>query len=542
MLEKQDGFVVRTTVDERRRPEEAVMYEEEAKPLCHDHHEEDIDLDSDLESAAGGHNDTMSSPRRWIAAHVSSRIFKLDTVLFALCTLLPSPIAALLGHPTAPAPQRNATSYLNGVRGVAALVVVIFHTSNTFSVAALRGWGDPPNHYLLQLPLLRLATSGSFMVHVFYVLSGFSLAYGPLRHAHAGQSERGLAALPSSLFRRPFRLFLPLLPVIVVTSVLAYNGWIEVHPSALPFEPSVWGQIAKGFRMFYVLEWRPFGFDDDVMGAFMAPMWPQAWTLPCEFRGSLVVFVCCAMLLRVAPWRRMVLVFALAVSFLYQPTLHMGFWDLFLFLNGMILADWRLWREARSSAQARVALPEGDESLAERQRTPHRRFARAWVVIRPWLPTVLASLVLLFSAWLGGLPQSPAGFPGFGYDSVYLEWWSYAPGTIDPFRYWMTVAAIGMVGSLEFLPRLQRVFDSPCIAYLGSISYGAYLCQNMFMFTVGRNLRNWLLVRQVNGDFAAVVAVGMNVLITMWLGDLHWRFVDTKCIAFAKWLAGMVGV
>lgn len=554
MAEKCE-IVDKPAMDEKKPTNpEAALCSAEAKPL-YPSEDEDIDLDSDLESALSYNGNEVDprrpSPRRSRLAQLCAR-WKLEYILTPFWTLLPSPIAAILKHPTAEAPKKDATSYLNGVRGVAAIVVVIFHTSNTFSEAALRGWGAPPNNYLIQLPLLRVFTSGSFMVHVFYVLSGFALSYGPLRHAHAGNPERGLAGIPSSIFRRPFRLFLPLLPIIIVQCVLAFYGWAEVHHTA-HMEPTVWKQLASGLRVFYVLEWRPFGFDDDV-NILIPPMWPQAWTLPCEFRGSIIVFLCCACFIRVRPWLRMMLVSGLAVSILHQATFHWGFWDIYLFLMGMVLAD---WRHSREEAQKRVAwvdeaMPHDDDddnrsdaTLVEQERsrlTPRRRFGQAWAVVSRWLPTMLAIVVLLFSAWLGGLPQSIEGEPGFGYSDVYRLWGWYVPSSVDPFRYWMSVGAIGLVASLEFLPLVQRVFDSSPIAYLGSISYGAYLAQNIFMFNVGRDLRNWLVIRQVNGDLAAVIAVGANVLVTIWLGDLHWRFVDTKCIAFAKWLAKKVGV
>jgi hypothetical protein len=137
--------------------------------------------------------------------------------------LFPSFIARRFGYYSDVKPGRaNDTSYLNGLRGVAAVIVVIQHTAEEYYPENHGCYGDGPpeqDHYV-QLPFLKLINNGSFAVALFFVISGFSLSYSPLRKIYAGNAEAAIAGMPSSIFRRPIRLFLPVVPVFVVSWIL----------------------------------------------------------------------------------------------------------------------------------------------------------------------------------------------------------------------------------------------------------------------------------------------------------------------------------
>jgi hypothetical protein len=63
-------------------------------------------------------------------------------------------------------------------------------------------------------------------------------------------------------------------------------------------------------------------------------------TLPVEFKGSILVFLCVLRLSRVKPWLRMS-----SLAFLCYYSLSKGAWEIFLFLVGIILAEMRHIRE-----------------------------------------------------------------------------------------------------------------------------------------------------------------------------------------------------
>jgi hypothetical protein len=160
---------------------------------------------------------------------------------YVLWVLLPSPLARLCGAPGGPdAPSINHTSYLNGVRGLAAFMVFITHWIERFYGHEAGYTGTPPNDNLVQLPLIRLYhSSGHFDVAVFFVLSGFVLSWGPLVQAHSKGADSNFKPTLARLLRRPIRLFLPALPVALISGVIASLGWYYDYRGwiANPFLP-----------------------------------------------------------------------------------------------------------------------------------------------------------------------------------------------------------------------------------------------------------------------------------------------------------------
>ncbi|KAM3515431.1 hypothetical protein MY11210_000993 [Beauveria gryllotalpidicola] len=193
-------------------------------------------------------------------------------------------------------PKPFPTSYLNSLRGIASLIVVIQHNSSEYFESNYRGWGDQADdHYIIQLPFIRLLVSGGFMVAIFFVISGFSLTYGPLERICRGDTDAAIGSLPSSLFRRPFRLFLPAVPVVIICTIMKRFEVLYGHQQRKPIpftsEPGLLGFLKATWRGFMAVI-RVEGDAQDKL---------QLWTLSIEFQGSLVVFLCCLAFARTKP-------------------------------------------------------------------------------------------------------------------------------------------------------------------------------------------------------------------------------------------------
>ncbi|MDP9895797.1 peptidoglycan/LPS O-acetylase OafA/YrhL [Variovorax boronicumulans] len=185
-------------------------------------------------------------------------------------------------------------TYLDGLRGWAALVVVLCHAGEIFWPA----WR--PGFYLL-------ATDGSFSVFIFFVLSGYVLSVGFFR-----TSER--RAVVDLALRRYPRLTVPIFAAsclamglmalglmrnIPASKVTGSEGWL---PIVYAFTPTVADVLHFSFWRVYV--------DGSPASSYDAPL----WTMPVEMQGSILVFAALLVMGRGAVLRGAIHVALLAVT------------------------------------------------------------------------------------------------------------------------------------------------------------------------------------------------------------------------------------
>ncbi len=126
---------------------------------------------------------------------------------------------------------KRDTDYLDGLRGVAAFIVVIQHFIQRPYPAFGFGYGSSAgNWHLLQLPFIRLMYSGGTMVAVFFVISGFALSSKGIQLIR-GQSTSMFKVLSSTTFRRSVRLFLPSVTISFIAFLLQRMGYLNDHPA-----------------------------------------------------------------------------------------------------------------------------------------------------------------------------------------------------------------------------------------------------------------------------------------------------------------------
>ncbi|EFQ31730.1 acyltransferase [Colletotrichum graminicola M1.001] len=418
----------------------------------------------------------------------------------ALLFLLPSFLARKLGHvdEDAAIPAATSTSYLNGLRGLAALLVAISHYMSDH-MWVNRSWGQTPaDYHLAQLPFVRLVYSGVFMVCVFFVLSGFALTYSPLKKCHVGQSADAIASLPSSVFRRPFRLFMPVIPTLVATTVaIQHQGFYQHNGISLvgPVAGGVWSQVLFVWGSLVAI----------ITTSSINTIIPPAWTLSTEFQGSLLVFTCCLVFARIPALVRILCVLALLAFFLHQAN-----WQFCLFLAGMIIGDIR---------QMRQKLP------------PLKGLKRKAASAASWM-------LLVVCLFVGGWPLD-----GNGYTAVGYSWLVWVPVFgMEPKHFFPSVAAVGLVVALENLPVLQRGLSSHSMLYLGEISFGMYLVHWLVSRSFTCSLKHRMLQAGYSMSCAWTVTFVMMLVFSIWLGDVNWRLVDKKSVRFSHWLSKKLGI
>ncbi|KAF8855111.1 hypothetical protein BDZ45DRAFT_510382 [Acephala macrosclerotiorum] len=424
--------------------------------------------------------------------------------------------------------RTTETSYLNGIRGLAASLVYIQHLG--YETWIHWGWGSRPSEYhFIQRPLIRVIYSGRFMVAIFFILSGYVLSYKPLQLARKHDSGALFDNLSSAVFRRTPRLFLPVIPVMFGTATAIYFGCYGdgnfTHDSCFGRESSLWTQYTDYIPIFIRMV-NPSWWDE-----YFPPTLEPLWTLPMELRGSMIVFLLVLSLSNIRPLPRISCMILLAGF-----TLHIGRWDTFLFINGTILAELRIFRNQSLSSVYNF------ESL-------YLLSPKTSIVWRT-LNAVLWICALITSLWIGSWPARGAK-DSWGFRTLF----TWTPSTYnngynsvaDNDRlvqcFWASLSALLLLLSFEHLPLLQKPFDSRLAAYVGDISFSFYIVHWTMLHTVGQSVIGTAMRWWPGGSAAGLgyptgffVGVMVTTPLVVWVADVYWRVFDLGAVRASRWL------
>jgi len=463
----------------------------------------------------------MSLPRRGRYAIVyqylgAARNCRVNFPSFNSCfsliihsVLLPSFIA----NRNSPAKEQRPTSYLDGVRGVAAFLVFMHHTFVEYFQNLNRGYNSRPDaKWIAQLPLIRTLYTGAFMVAIFFVLSGFVLSVRPLQLIRARKCDHLLANLSSSVFRRGLRLFLPMIPSTFVSFILGYYDLQYPWKYAIPLVPAdVPAGHAKTLseQMFKWL-WgfcgmlNPFNTNADL------DYNPHLWTIPWEFRGSIVVFLLLLCFAKIRVIFRLALISIAAFYCMW----HMKS-EIFLFIAGIFLGECHLIRQGQDSVTIGV-----DSCAKER-----------WVKI---LVKILWILVFILAVWVGGWPLWDAEH-SLGFEAIYKN--RMVPAQwVGKSEFYFPLAAVVFVTACENCSALQRPFTTPLAQYLGKISFALYILHFPWNSFGGHYLIYGAIGLTSHYTLGYILGQAVSVPCLIWLADIYTRLVDDNCIRLARWL------
>lgn len=442
--------------------------------------------------------------------------------------------------------------HIDGLRGYAAFFVVWHHISLIwFSWSLHDGYAGRETDHLLQLPILRLAISGPPHVFIFFVVSGYALSHKTLKLLREGgrtKTEEAYAALASSAFRRHPRLFLPPVVLCLPTVLVAYaNGFGGTQDgggrmpgaAAKAMDPAPLATLTEQFADYArtVLELvDPLAHRADWTWVYN----PAMWTLPHEFRGSLLVYGALLALSRCKSGVRLLVMVGMASWALYSV-----YWPQFLFLSGMLLADLRLHsrrrtleedEEEKSSALDDEWKPAATQGNSGWKSVAARKWSSQYVQAAAQITIYVVVLYVL------GAPEWHLGgdkAPGYVWlarlvPSQYIA--AELPG-----HFWGTIAAVALILVLDRSPLLQRLFTTPLARYLGRISYSLYLVHVPILHGLGWWAGKFFLGytgSDTNSGYVLGVtgAVAVVWVVTIWAADLGWRFVDAPAVRFAGWV------
>jgi len=358
--------------------------------------------------------------------------------------------------------KSKKVGFVDGVRGLGALVVVFHHFSWAF-LPAMVGGDFALAHLRVEKLVydspLYLMIAGGFAVCMFFVLSGFALSYKFF------QTQRH-EEVTSGAVRRYFRL-----APVVVTAVMLSCGLLALGlyfnnqayvASASPWLKASWQGSASFID---ALKFGLYGvFFGNSHGAEVSRYDNVLWTMQVEFFGSFMVFAFLAIFGR-QPRRWIAYIVAL---FLLRNTYYLGF------AFGVALCDWYVMMQQRERLPESKIL--GYPLLIGGLATGCLALAQP----RIWLlgaAGALAGVVLLPSAQrlLGRRPVRYLGRVSFSLYVVHLlilaslGCWLFVH-LQRHLTYGVAVAATGLVClPLIFLAAegLTRWVDAPAIKYSG---------------------------------------------------------------------------
>ncbi|KAF4546546.1 Acyltransferase protein [Lasiodiplodia theobromae] len=492
----------------------------------------------------------------------------------------------------------NSISTLDGVRGYACFFVFNFHFLFMYTSTVNHGYGsDPSQLWIHQLPIIKILYCGRAMVSVFFVLSGYVLSRKPLMALRSQSYDSMLQTLSSSIFRRGIRLFLPTLISTFIILLIVRTGWFqrgrEVGEDGVTL--AFFEHHVVTYDTWQEQAWDYFNFIRNYIDFTNWGEWynlydPHVWTIPLEYRASMVLFLNLICLSRArTAWR-----LAFTVSFIIFCARWARF-EVVLFLSGSLLAELDLITNTWGTPAHRQPsfLPVTTNPI-----TPplpaiapiSEKAPAAWSSSSSSSPVHSGPLtffhlsIFTLALYLLSYPDDFANVtPGYVLLSEYMPD-AYRPSC--PYRFWQSVGAVLALYAVCNCRPLRRPFQTPLAQYLGSISYAFYLVHGPVLHSVGLVLmraifkragrynvvleqvpdglpegfaegtteglpEGWpmkVLVKMTdsgqlgNMGFVGCLFVGYVVLLTMsvWLADLFWRAVDIPVVKLARALENKV--
>ncbi|KFG85111.1 putative acyltransferase [Metarhizium anisopliae] len=423
--------------------------------------------------------------------------------------------------------SQHKTAYLDGLRGFAALIVYWHHHvlwAHKEDIEIFEnGFGYNQQYYFAALPGVRLFFSGGHLaVSIFFVLSGYVLSIKPLRLIEKNDTSGLAEHLGSAIFRRWLRLFLPVAATtfIYATSWHLFGLWVdgaEPHDSWLH---EMW---------FFYCELKNFSFPFKDGGVPWLSYNVYLWSIPIEFKGSMVIFTSLLAMSRCSLNARLWCQISLIGYFMYIA----DGWYCAMFIAGMLLGHLDLLAEVD-----RDNLPSLLTRLA-----PYKN--------------IICYHFLLVGIYLGGVPSANQDVNQLAHTRGWHILSYLKPQAVFDYKwFYLFWAAVLLITSVSNIGWLKRFFETHTCQYLGRVSYALYLVHGPVLWIIGDRLYtavgfhsqsqrehipwwvNKFELPQI-GPFGLEVAYllpqAILLPLTLCMADFVTRVIDKPSVQFAAW-------
>jgi len=372
---------------------------------------------------------------------------------------------------------------LEGLRVIAAIVVVLYHAALIFYPGYFYGVGTPwapvQNMFLednlYQNPLSGLL-SGTFAVGIFFVLSGFVLSIGFFQ-------KKDINIIKKLAAKRYFRLMLPALASVLIAWFIIATGLADTMAQTVAITQSGWLGRLWTFPPDFIS-----AIHQGLIGVFVNGQVnynPVLWTIRHEFIGSFIIF---GSLLLFASSRHRWVVYAILL-FAFSTSWLLGF------ITGMILAD-----------------------IYVNRQDVYRKLNSKYTYL-----AIAAGVVL-------------AGYPAgvvtsFIYKSLQVDW---LQGTTQYQSFYTAVGATILVAGILSLPRLKSFFAHPKISGFSKYTYSLYLIHMPVLFTVCTG-SFVLFITKFGFHTSSVLAIATMLVALIGATYLFEKYIDAPSIKFSSY-------
>jgi peptidoglycan/LPS O-acetylase OafA/YrhL len=415
----------------------------------------------------------------------------------------------------------SSTRWLNGMRGVASLIVVLSHLLAGTHTELYFGYGQGPSHHkwFLQLPIIRLLYGGNAMVAIFFVISGYAISTDALKYAHKRDWESLYERISSSALRRTGRLLIPTLITSFLVAIVAETAIFEHKqlPAAIfavTARPrgSIVQQLSGWLREIWSL-FDPWTWNTEIPDLQYGV---QLWTIPVEWRCSMLLYL---FIVTSSRLRHQIHVAILLFSQYY--CMAKGRWEMFLFMFGMTLAQ----------INAQQQEPETVENALT---FPYHNSPRLIVVAAK---SLFFMSILVTGLYLASSPEINSS-TALGFQTLN----ALVPFTFpeeERSRFWVAIGASLIMFSVDKIAYMKRPFETTLAQYLGQISFSLYLVHNGIISGPGARLLEftWVRVRSdsmLYQESGFVFGMVIILLGTVWIADLAWRLIDIPTLRLMK--------
>ncbi|MDD5396582.1 MAG: acyltransferase [Candidatus Moranbacteria bacterium] len=374
--------------------------------------------------------------------------------------------------------------YLDGLRGLAAFVVVFHHFVYAFYPALFLG-SNTRTHLKMgeevfaSGSILNLLYSGNFAVCIFFVMSGFVLS-------HKFFLQKDHAIIKESAIKRYVRLVVPVAFSVFCAYILMKFSLFYNQQAALVSGSNWLGEFWRFNPNFLDAVRQTF------VGAFFSSVFDYnvtLWSIAYEFIGSFIVFGFLAFFGKI---EKRYWAYAIAIIFLFQ-TYYLAF------ILGMLLSD-----------------------LMAHQKLFIRKYDKN---------KLIRTALLLFGLFLGSYP-SGRGVDGTMY--AFMEK-SYLANSAVLYH---VIGAFFVILVLLESRKMQRIFSLKYLIFLGEISFAMYLLH----FIILGSFSSFVflkLVQHLPYAAAFLIAFALSIALIFLVSYLVYVYVDKRAVHLSKLVYGL---